>query len=424
MALSLWFNLASSKQTGRWSNPALIKSNLGNPTWAQPGEQNTMTTVQERDMDIQQSWQAVQTRDRRFDGRFVYAVKSTGVYCNPSCPSRRPQPEQVRFFTGPAEAQSAGFRACRRCLPDRLAGESDRSALVQRACNYIDQAIRDHAVGETSQVAGRESMEIRSGGLPTVSGICLAVGVTPSRLRRAFKAEAGLTPRQYAHARRLERFKGLVRNSNDVAAAMYDAGYGSASRLYENSGAHLGMSPGRYRKGGAGAVIFHTVSKCRLGWLLVGATERGVCSTKLGDDPSELSAELRREFPAALHQQDDGRLKAWVDEILSYLDGSQRGLDLPLDVRATAFQWRVWQLLQSIPYGETRTYQDMSLELGLGAKAARAVGRACASNPVSLIVPCHRARRKDGGLAGYRWGLSRKEALLALERRTAPAGSL
>ena len=153
-----------------------------------------MTTVQEHDMDIQQSWQAVQTRDRRFDGRFVYAVKSTGVYCNPSCPSRRPQPEQVRFFIGPAEAQSAGFRACRRCLPDRPAGESDRSALVQRACNYIDQAIRDQAVGEKSQVAGRESMEIRSGGLPTVSDICLAVGVTPSRLRRAFKAEAGLTP--------------------------------------------------------------------------------------------------------------------------------------------------------------------------------------------------------------------------------------
>ena len=389
-----------------------------------------MTTVQEHDMDIQQSWQAVQTRDRRFDGRFVYAVKSTGVYCNPSCPSRRPRPEQVRFFTGPDEAQSAGFRACRRCLPDRPARESDRSALVQRACNYIDQAIRDQAVGEESQVAGgesqvtgRESMEIRSSGLPTISEICLAVGVTPSRLRRAFKAEAGLTPRQYAHARRLERFKGLVRSSNGVAAAMYDAGYGSASRLYENSGAHLGMSPGRYRTGGAGAVIFHTVSRCRLGWLLVGATERGVCSTKLGDDPSELSAELRREFPAALHQQDDGRLKAWVDEILSYLDGSQRGLDLPLDVRATAFQWRVWQLLQSIPYGETRTYQDMSLELGLGAKAARAVGRACASNPVSLIVPCHRAHRKDGGLAGYRWGLPRKEALLALERRTALAGN-
>ena len=414
-----------------------------------------MTTVQEHDVDIQQSWQqswqAVQTRDRRFDGRFVYAVKSTGVYCNPSCPSRRPQPEQVRFFTGPAEAQSAGFRACRRCLPDRLARESDRSALVQRACNYIDQAIRDQAAGdqaageesqaagresresqaagEESQVTGRESREsmesrkIRSGGLPTVSEICLAVGVTPSRLRRAFKAEAGLTPRQYAHARRLERFKGLVRNSNDVAAAMYDAGYGSASRLYENSGAHLGMSPGRYRKGGAGAVIFHAVSKCRLGWLLVGATERGVCSIKLGDDPSELSAELRREFPAALHQQDDGRLKACVDEILSYLDGSQRGLDLPLDVRATAFQWRVWQLLQSIPYGETRTYQGMSLDLGLGAKSARAVGRACASNPVSLIVPCHRARRKDGGLAGYRWGLPRKEALLALERRKALAGN-
>lgn len=353
------------------------------------------TPVEHATSDTEESsWRAVQDRDARYDGDFVYAVSSTGIYCRPSCPSRRPRRDRVRFFAGPEDAQRAGFRACLRCLPDGRAAESDSSELVRLACQHI-----------------RESQ----GRLPTLTELGNAVGVSPSHLQRTFKRTVGITPRQYGAAWRLDRFKSLVREDGDVASAIYGAGFGSSSRLYENAERRLGMSPGRYRKGAPGAAIQHTVVDSPLGKLLVAATERGVCSVKLGDSPDALESELLAEFPAAEHRTGDGPIQGWVEAIVEYLKGRQPSLDLPLDVRATAFQSRVWRLLQSIPYGETRTYQQVAQEMGLD-RSSRAVGRACASNPTALVVPCHRVLRKDGGLGGYRWGLDRKEALLALEK--------
>jgi AraC family transcriptional regulator of adaptative response/methylated-DNA-[protein]-cysteine methyltransferase len=343
-------------------------------------------------------WQAVEDRDRSYDGRFVYAVDSTGVYCRPTCPSRRPQQSRVHFFDGPEEAERAGYRACRRCLPDQPSPQSQQAELVRRVCDRIADQIQEHPEG-----------------LPSLSQLSQAAGVSPSHLQRVFRKELGLTPRQYAHARRLERFKSLVRQGNGLSDAMFDAGFSSSSRLYESSGDHLGMTPGKYRKGGAGLTINHLVTGSTLGYLLVAATGQGVCSVKLGDEPARLVEELQAEFPGAVHQPGGEALEGWVGAVLEYLEGRLPELNLPLDVRATAFQRRVWQLLQSIPCGETRTYQQVALELGLGGNASRAVGQACASNPAALIIPCHRAVRQDGGLAGYRWGLERKAALLAME---------
>lgn len=343
-------------------------------------------------------WRAVQRRDRRYDGRFVYAVRSTGIYCRPTCPSRRPGRKQVSFFDSPRDAGSAGYRACRRCLPDRPSPQGAPSQLVWQVCAHIKDHLDHHPEG-----------------LPSLSQLSEAFLVTPWRLQRVFKKELGLTLRQYAQAQRMERFKSLVRRGNGLSEAAFDAGFGSSSRLYEGSGDHLGMTPGKYKKGGAGMTISHLVAGSPLGRVLVAATGQGVCSVKLGDDPSALVRELHAEFPAATHAEAGETLKEWVGAVLAYLDGRQPGLDLPLDVRATAFQRRVWQLLQSVPYGETRSYRQLAGELGLEGSGSRAVGRACASNPVALVVPCHRAVRQDGGLAGYRWGLERKQALLALE---------
>ena len=343
-------------------------------------------------------WQAVQRRDRRYDGHFVYAVRSTGIYCRPTCPSRRPARKQVCFFDSTRDAKSEGYRACRRCLPDRPSSQGAPSQLVWQVCSHIKDHLDHHPEG-----------------LPSLAQLSEAFFVTPWRLLRAFKKELGLTPRQYAEAQRMERFKSLVRRGNGLSEATFDAGFGSSSRLYEGSGDHLGMTPGKYKKGGAGMTIRHLVAESSLGCLLVAATVQGVCAVKLGDEPSALVQELQGEFPAAVHREGGEALEQWVGAVLAYLDGKQPGLDLPLDVRATAFQRRVWQLLRSVPFGETRSYRQLAVELGLEGQGSRAVGRACASNPVALIVPCHRAVRQDGGLAGYRWGLDRKKALLAME---------
>ena len=368
----------------------------------------TMLQTEPARLDPQQLWTAVLSRDRSFDGRFVYAVRSTGVYCRPVCPSRRPGLAQVSFFAAPEEARSAGYRACRRCLPDRPGADA---GLARRACDYIDGYIEAHDA------------------LPPLAELSEAMGAAGSRLRRVFRQETGLTPTQYARGRRLERFKALLRDGENVSAALYNAGYGSSSRLYENAAEQLGMTPASYRKGGAGAVIRYIVAESALGGLLVAGTTRGVCSVKLGDDYQALIVELREEFPAAallyvgLNDDDpeSAGVQDWTNAALAYLDGRRSDIDLPLDVQGTMFQWRVWRLLQAIPSGETRTYQQMAEELER-PNASRAVGRACATNPVAPIVPCHRALRKDGGLAGYRWGLHRKEALLEMERRQS-AGS-
>ena len=361
-----------------------------------------MTTIQ-RPLDKASPdllWHAVLQRDPTYDGSFVYAVSSTGIYCRPICPSRRAYRANVRFFADSDEARSAGYRACLRCLPDQPNQESRNSDLVKHVCHEIDSHLDEHPDG-----------------LPSLAQLSQAVGVSASHLQRIFKKETGLTPRQYAHAGRLERFKSLVRDGSAVTTALFDSGFSSSSRLYEDADGQFGMTPGRYRRGGAGTTIGYLVAESPLGALLVAATGKGICSVKLGDNPSALLKDLQAEFPAADFQEGEKALRGWLGLVLEYLEGERLGLDLPLDIQATAFQRRVWRMLQSIPYGETRSYQQMALDIGLTGNASRAVGNACASNPVALVIPCHRAVRKDGSLGGYRWGLGRKEALIAMEHR-------
>ncbi len=364
------------------------------------------TKLDIRDTDL--LWEAFVSRDRTLDGAVVCAVRSTGIYCRPTCPARRPHRSQVSFFRTPQEARSAGFRACLRCLPDRRETDSD---LVADACDFID------------------SFAEAEGVLPTSAEVSEGMGLSVARLNSLFRREAGLTLSQYTRGSRLKRFKALVRDGPRVSDAIYEAGYGSSSRLYENSMEELGMTPATYRKGGAGTTIHYIIVESALGGLLVAGTESGICAVKLGDDTDVLLAELGQEFPAATlvhttHTENPpecGDLGAWARHLLEYLDGQRTDIDLPLDVVATAFQWRVWRQLQAIPTGETRTYQQLAQELD-HPKASRAVGRACATNPVAPIIPCHRALRKDGGLAGYRWGLERKEALLEMERGQSDQG--
>ncbi len=363
-----------------------------------------MTTLYKERMrpEARHMWEAVLTRDASFDGQFVYAVRSTGVYCRPSCPSRKPRQSQAVFFSKPEEALRGGYRACKRCRPDRPGEDAE---LVWRACEYIEGHIESH------------------GALPSLAEIVKVSGVGTRTLRRAFKKETGLTPLQYARGQRLNRFKLMLRDRANVTDSLYEAGYSSSSRAYESAMEQLGMTPASYSKGGAGAVIRYVVTGSALGEVLVAGTASGVCAVKLGDDAETLTAELSDEFPAADirptetggHDSECDRLWDWASAVMEYIDGGRLDIDLPLDVRATIFQWKVWRKLQAIPAGETRTYQQLAEELGRPS-ASRAVGQACAANPVALIVPCHRAMRKDGGLGGYRWGLSRKEALVEMER--------
>jgi AraC family transcriptional regulator of adaptative response/methylated-DNA-[protein]-cysteine methyltransferase len=347
--------------------------------------------------DDDRRWQAVVDRDARQDGAFVYAVRSTGVYCRPSCPSRRARRSQVEFYDLPQAAEAHGFRACKRCRPRAAASSDPQIAAVRAACDYIDAA-------EGRPVPLEELAE--------------HTGFSASHLQRSFKRLVGVSPREYGDTRRMARFRKAVRGGDDVTGALYEAGYGSASRLYERASAQLGMTPATYAKGGVGAKIRYALARCPNGRLLVAATEAGICFLAFGDDDAALAGELAAEFPAAEIRRDDKGLGAWVDAVVAYLNDGAPHPALPLDVRATAFQRRVWQALSEIPYGETRTYSEIAAMLG-NAKAQRAVGRACATNPVSLLIPCHRAIREDGGLGGYRWGLDRKRALLDREAATA-----
>jgi AraC family transcriptional regulator of adaptative response/methylated-DNA-[protein]-cysteine methyltransferase len=339
-------------------------------------------------------WQAVKTRDPKADGRFVYAVRSTGIFCRPTCPSRRPLPQRVVFYPRAVDAESAGFRACKRCLPDQ---DSPSTGLVRRVCKYIQKCSES------------------SDSMPTLSELGRAVGSSPSHLQRVFKEATGVTPRQYASAWRLDRFKTMIKDGQEISDALYEAGFGSPSRLYESSADQLGMTPGTYRKGGLGMQIYHTVVSSPMGRLLVAATDQGVCSVKLGNSDPALEEDLLAEYPSADHMQEGGHLAIWAAEILSYLDGEKTDLNLPLDIQATAFQQQVWNMLRTIPYGETRTYQQVAEVLGNDG-SSRAVGTACGANPVALVIPCHRVLRKDGGLGGYRWGLERKKSLLDMEQ--------
>ncbi len=343
-------------------------------------------------MDDEARWQAVLSRDPGGDGRFVYAVLSTGVFCRPSCPSRRPGRERTLFFDLPELAESAGFRPCRRCRPQDAPADH-RLEKVRRAIRFI---------------------EMRIGEPPTLAELGAQVELSPHHLQRVFKKAVQVTPRQYMDVRRLGRLKEMLRGGNSLAGSIYEAGYGSPSRLYERAGAQLGMTPAAYRRGGEGAEIGYAVVGCSLGRLLVAATRRGVCAVKLGDSDAALEADIQAEFPAALLRRDDGGLKGTLKIVLNHLEGEMPHPGLPLDVRATAFQRRVWEYLRTIPAGQTATYGEVAESLGL-EKGARAVARACASNPAALLVPCHRVVRADGGLGGYRWGVKRKRALLERE---------
>jgi AraC family transcriptional regulator of adaptative response/methylated-DNA-[protein]-cysteine methyltransferase len=334
----------------------------------------------------------VSARDWTADGRFVYAVRTTGVFCRPSCPSRRPSRANVRFFDDGAAARSAGFRACRRCAPE-AAFAPDVQA-VTRARQWLDQHLAEPVrLGELAE----------------------AVGLSRFHLQRTFKRLTGVTPREYVAARRQHALRRALKEGEAVTAAIYDAGYSSGSRVYEEASGRLGMTPGAYRRGGSGERVAFDVVRSRLGWLLVAATARGVCLVAFGGTERELTSLLEREYPRARRVLAPGDVRQWTVELLRRAEGAGARVEVPLDVRASAFQWEVWRALCAIPRGETRSYRAVAETLGRPT-AARAVARACATNPAALAVPCHRVVRSDGAPGGYRWGDARKRALLEAER--------
>jgi AraC family transcriptional regulator of adaptative response/methylated-DNA-[protein]-cysteine methyltransferase len=351
-----------------------------------PNAQTATATV----MTDEQRWAAVISRDAARDGEFVFAVASTGVYCRPSCAARRPRSENVSFFATPEQAEHAGFRACLRCRP-KAAG--DKVDGVKAICRYIEQHLDEPVT------LGRLGKEFRQ---------------SPFHLQRRFKAALGITPREYADSCRMRLLKRNLQAGDSVTRAMYDAGYGSSSRLYEKTASQLGMTPDKYRRGAIAASIRYTCADSPLGRMLIAATERGICAIQFARTDGELIEGLKREFPFATRKVDDGGLRAWAGALLKHMSGKDLDAALPVDIRATAFQRRVWTYLQSIPFGATQSYKEVAKGIGQPT-AARAVARACATNPVAVAIPCHRVVRGDGSMGGYRWGMERKEKLLAME---------
>lgn len=340
-------------------------------------------------------WKSLAERDSNADGTYFYGVTSTGIYCRPSCPSRRPRADRVRFFDTTTDARQAGFRACKRCRPDTVGLARPGVDAVRRASAYL---------------AAHADQQVTLGQLARVAAL------SPHHLQRRFKAIVGLSPREFQAAVRAGKLRTSLRDGRDVTTAIYEAGYGSPSRVYEAAPTGKGMSPSRYRRGGAGMVVGYSTVSSPLGHVLVAATAGGVCAVKLGDSEASLLRDLKREYPAADIRENQQIRTAWVKAVIQHLRGTQPSLDLPIDVQATAFQWKVWRALQQIPYGETRAYADVAKAIGQ-PKAARAVARACATNPVCLVVPCHRVIPSAGGTGGYRWGAERKAKLLAKEAR-------
>ncbi len=346
-------------------------------------------------LDEDALWDFCLSSDTSMDGVFFVAVRTTGIYCRPSCSARKPKRENVLFFSDPDAAEAAGFRACKRCHP-RLATSDGAAELVERACTILEEDAEEQL---------------------SLPRIARRLGVSGTQLQRTFKRVLGVTPRQYAEARRLARLKGGLREGRSVTDAMYDAGYSSSSRLYESAGEQMGMTPATYRRGGRGMRIQYTIAGCPLGRMLVAGTERGVCAVHLADTDAELGVALRGEFPEALIEPDGGALEGYVDQIRKHLDGVRPRMDIPLDIQGTAFQMRVWRALRDIAYGSTRTYAEIADAIG-SPKAARAVGNACHNNPVPVIIPCHRVVAANG-LGGYGGGIERKKRLLATEKRVA-----
>jgi AraC family transcriptional regulator, regulatory protein of adaptative response / methylated-DNA-[protein]-cysteine methyltransferase len=345
-------------------------------------------------LDDDQRWDAVVGRDRAHDGEFVFAVATTGIYCRPSCPARRPRRENVAFYPHPEQAEKAGFRACLRCRPRSFSG-NQQSDSVKAICRYIEQHLDEPITLDRLGRAFRQS---------------------PFHLQRRFKAAIGITPREYADACRMRLLKRNLQAGDNVTRAMYDAGYGSSSRLYEKTASQLGMTPDKYRRGAIAASIRYACADSPLGRMLIAATERGVCAIQFAHSDGELIEGLKREFPFAVRKPDEGGLQTWVAALLEKMSGRELNPALPLDIRATAFQRQVWSYLQSIPFGATRSYGQVAKAIGQPS-ARRAVARACATNPVAVAIPCHRVVRGDGTISGYRWGVERKKTLLQMEQR-------
>ncbi len=343
-------------------------------------------------------WQAVLDRDRALDGKFVFAVSSTGIFCRPSCPSKRPRRENVAFFDDAVRAEKSGYRACLRCRP-KAADGNPQSAMVRAICRYIEQQVSDQ------QTEARLSLKL----------LAKEFHLSPFHLQRTFKSVLGVSPKAYVDACRLRQVKQNLQTGHSVTTSLYAAGYGSSSRLYERTASQLGMTPEKYRRGAIAAVVRYTITDSPLGRMLIAATDRGICAISFADSDQALHQGLMREFPFATRKRDDAAMMQWHSSLTRLMHGQESPASLPLDIRATAFQRRVWEALQHIPRGETRSYSELASEIG-SPTATRAVARACASNRIAVAIPCHRIVRQDGNLGGYRWGVRRKEQLLALEQ--------
>ena len=352
-----------------------------------------VSNQEQRESDSER-WNAILARDESKDGEFVFGVHSTGIYCKPSCPARHPHVEQVAFFDGPGEAERHGFLACKRCRPNDHA--IPRTETIRRVCEYIERNID---------------------GKLTLSILSKEAGLSKFHFQKTFKRIIGISPRQYVEARRLEKVKDLLRRGDTVTNAIYNAGFSSKGRLYENSPSQLGVNPGTFRRGGEGLSIHYTIVDSPIGRLLLGATRNGICSVCIGASDEAVEAALKEDYYAADLYRNDQQMKNWAEEFSKYFDGKDFARDLPVHVQATAFQWKVWRRIQAIPYGKTTTYSKIAQELGR-PKAVRAVANACATNHIALLIPCHRVVGKRGDLRGYRWGLNRKQTLLSLEEST------
>lgn len=336
-------------------------------------------------------WNAVVGRDCRADGVFLYAVKTTGIYCRPVCSSRPPKRSNVVYFETCDQAKRRGFRACKKCKPDTSSTNQAPKAVVE-ACNLMDDT--------------EESLSLDE--------LAAAVGLSPSYFHRLFKKTVGVTPKAYATARRAEQFREGLHRKQTVTEAMYEAGYGASSRCYEKVGQNLGMTPTQYKSGGVGQTIKFALLECYLGWVAVAATERGICMIEFGDDPDGLRREVAARFPKAELREDDPTFLEWVRQVVAYVETPSHGLDLPLDIQGTAFQRKVWETLRDVPVGTTATYAEIAQRIGKPT-AVRAVAGACAANRLAVAIPCHRVVRGDGDVSGYRWGAKRKRELLERE---------